>query len=52
MPRSIEAGNDVMAGASNLGGVVRVMAQKRSEDSLLARVGAAHPELKLSPEAA
>jgi Cu2+-exporting ATPase len=37
-PRIIDSGNEVMAGASNLGGLVQLVALKRSEDSLLARM--------------
>jgi Cu2+-exporting ATPase len=37
-PRVIDVGSDVMAGANNLGGVVQLVAKKRSEDSLLARM--------------
>lgn len=38
VPRMIDSGNEVMAGANNLGGLVQVVARKRSEDSLLARM--------------
>ena len=37
-PRVIDVGNEVMAGANNLGGLVELIALKRSEDSLLARM--------------
>jgi Cu2+-exporting ATPase len=37
-PRVIDSGNEVMAGANNLGGLVQLVARKRSEDSLLARM--------------
>jgi len=37
-PRIVDSGNDVMAGANNLGGLVQIRALKRSEDSLLARM--------------
>ena len=38
VPRTFAPGEEVMAGASNLGGVVQVLALKRSEDSLLSRM--------------
>jgi len=38
MPRAIASGEEVMAGANNLGGLVQIVARKRSEDSLLARM--------------
>jgi Cu2+-exporting ATPase len=37
-PRAIARGEEVMAGANNLGGPVELVARKRSEDSLLARM--------------
>ena len=37
-PRSVAPGDEVMAGANNLGGLVQLIARKRSEDSLLARM--------------
>ncbi len=37
-PRAVPPGEEVMAGANNLGGVVQMIARKRSEDSLLARM--------------
>ena len=37
-PHPVAAGGEVMAGANTLGGVVRLRALKRSEDSLLARM--------------
>jgi P-type Cu2+ transporter len=37
-PRSLLPGDEVMAGANTVGGVARVIAKKRSEDSLLARM--------------
>lgn len=38
VPRTFAPGDEVMAGASNLGGLVQVIARKRSEDSLLSRM--------------
>ncbi len=37
-PCLVGAGDEVMAGANNLGGLVQLIAKKRSEDSLLARM--------------
>ena len=37
-PRAVPPGEEVMAGANTLGGVVQMIARKRSEDSLLARM--------------
>lgn len=37
-PRVIDSGNEVMAGANNLGGLVQLIARKRSDESLLARM--------------
>ena len=37
-PRIIDSGKEVMAGANNIGGPVLIVAKKRSEDSLLARM--------------
>ncbi len=38
VPRIVPPGEEVMAGANNLGGPVLIVARKRSEDSLLARM--------------
>jgi Cu2+-exporting ATPase len=38
VPRAIPKGTEVMAGANNVGGLVLLVASKRSEDSLLARM--------------
>ena len=38
VPRTFSSGDEVMAGASNLGGLVQVIARKCSEESLLSRM--------------